>query len=451
VTLPEGMQIAPGAANGIAACSAAEVGFREEVDARCPDASKLGTATISSPALAQQLLGAVYLRTPTPGHQFGLWLVTDALGLHVKIPGEIEPDPTTGRLTATFKDLPQVPVEEIDLNIWGGPEAPLKNPDNCGIYATKFSFAPHSSDPAISGTSEMKLDEGCGKPFAPTLKGGVTEPLAGHYSPLVLDIARKDDEQGLRGFEVALPEGELAKLAGVPLCPDQAAATGNCPAGAKIGHLAVSAGPGPYPLWLPQPGRPEPSVFLSGPYRGAPYSIVSEVPAQAGPFDLGVVTVRSGIYLSPATAQATVKADPLPQVVDGVATAYRRLHVVIDRQRFTLNPTDCRETAIKGTAFSTGGAVARPTERFQVGGCRKLSFAPKLSLSLSGGTERGQYPAFEARLRARRADANLARASVSLPHSEFLAQEHIQTVCTRAQFAPSTGRPRFGRACWTSR
>jgi hypothetical protein len=31
--------------------------------------------------------------------------------------------------------------------------------------------------------------------------------------------------------------------------------------------------------------------------------------------------------------------------------------------------------------------------------------------------------------------ANIARARVSLPHSEFLAQEHIRTVCTRVQFA----------------
>jgi hypothetical protein len=34
--------------------------------------------------------------------------------------------------------------------------------------------------------------------------------------------------------------------------------------------------------------------------------------------------------------------------------------------------------------------------------------------------------------------ANTARASVALPHSEFLDQAHIGTICTRVQFAAAT-------------
>ena len=58
-----------------------------------------------------------------------------------------------------------------------------------------------------------------------------------------------------------------------------------------------------------------------------------------------------------------------------------------------------------------------------------------------------------------RGGANIGRASVALPHSEFLDQAHISTVCTRVQFAadacpagidlrPRQGRP---RRCSTSR
>jgi hypothetical protein len=32
-------------------------------------------------------------------------------------------------------------------------------------------------------------------------------------------------------------------------------------------------------------------------------------------------------------------------------------------------------------------------------------------------------------------DANIGRASVALPHSEFIEQEHISNICTRVQFA----------------
>lgn len=436
VTLPEGLTIAAGAADGLAACSEAQVGYKQEIDAACPDASKLGTATITSPALPRPLQGTLYQRTPRPGNLFGLWLVTDELGLHVKLPGEIKPNPNTGQLTATFSDLPQVPVEEIALNVWGGPRAPLKNPDSCGTYATAYTFTPHSNDPAVSGQNQMTIDQGCGGGgFSPQLHAGVTQPVAGAFSPFVLDLTRFDGEQNLGALEITLPKGELAKIAGVGLCPDAAAVSGNCPAASRIGSLTAAVGPGPQPLWLPQPGKSPTAVYLSGPYKGAPFSVVTVVPAQAGPFDLGVVTVRSALEVDPETAQATVKSDPLPQFIEGVAAVYRRLHVVVDRPGFSLNPTNCKELAVTSKITSTKGAVANPSARFQVDGCKALKFKPKLTLRLKGGAKRGDYPALSATVKARKGDANIGRVSVALPHSEFLAQEHIRTICTRKRFA----------------
>jgi hypothetical protein len=175
-------------------------------------------------------------------------------------------------------------------------------------------------------------------------------------------------------------------------------------------------------------------VYLAGPYEGAPFSVVSVVPAQAGPFDLGNVVVRSGLGLDPETNRAVVKADPLPQFFEGVGLDYRRLHVVIDRPGFSLNPTDCSELKSVSNVTSTQGEVVHPESRFQLEGCKRLRFQPKLTLTLKGGTKRADYPAFTAVLKARRGDANIARVSLALPHSEFLAQEHIGTVCTRKQF-----------------
>jgi hypothetical protein len=438
VTLPAGMQVAAGAANWIGTCSDAQVGYREEVGTDCPDSSKLGTATIVSPALAEPIEGTVYQRAPQPGHQLGLWLTADALGMHIKLPGELEPDKQTGRLTAVFKDLPQVPVEEIDLNVWGGPRAPLQNPDHCGTFTTDFSFSPHSNDPAATGHSDMQITEGCNQPFSPTLHAGVTEPVAGKYSPLVFDLTRADGDQALRGFELHLPDGELAKIKGVPLCSDAAAASASCPQGSRIGSLQATTGPGPDPFTLPEAGKAQPAIFLAGPYQGAPFSIVSEVPAQAGPFDLGTLAVRSALNVEPETGRAVVKADPLPQFFEGVGIAYRNLHAVIDRPEFNLNPTDCREMAVTADVASTQGTVAHPQARFQVDGCKALGFKPKLTLKLKGGTKRASYPALTAILKARKGDANIAFTSVALPHSEFLAQEHIGTICTRVQFAADT-------------
>ncbi|HEX5593209.1 MAG TPA: hypothetical protein VFX35_07670 [Solirubrobacterales bacterium] len=435
VTLPAGLQVAAGAANWIGVCSDEQVGFHQEVDVDCPDASKLGTATITSPALAVPIEGAIYQRSPRPGQQLGLWLTADALGMHIKIPGELEPDKATGRVTAVFRDLPQVPVGQIDLDVWGGPRAPLQNPDHCGTYTTDYTFAPHSNDPPVSGSDEMQITEGCDQPFSPTLKAGVTSPVAGKFSPFVFDLTRPDGQQALRGFELHLPEGALGKPAGVPLCPDANATAGTCPAASRIGSLTATSGPGPEPFTIPEPGKPEPAIYFAGPYEGAPFSIVSEVRAQAGPFDLGVLAVRSALQVDPETGRATVKADPLPQFFEGVGLTYRHLHAVVDRPEFFLNPTDCHETAVTSDVTSTTGTVAHPAARFQVDGCKALKFKPKLSLELKGGTERADYPAFTAVLKARKGDANIAFVQAALPHSEFIAQEHFSTICTRKQFA----------------
>jgi hypothetical protein len=125
----------------------------------------------------------------------------------------------------------------------------------------------------------------------------------------------------------------------------------------------------------------------------------------------------------------------LPQFFEGVGLDYRHLHAVVDRPEFFLNPTNCSELAVTSDVASTLGAAAHPSARFQVDGCKALKFKPSLSLKLKGGTKRADYPALTAVLKARKGDANIAFTSVALPHSEFLAQEHIGTICTRKQFA----------------
>jgi hypothetical protein len=436
VVLPEGMAISPGAANGIQACSDAQVGLGQEVPAACPDASKLGEASIASPSLPDAIHGAVYLRAPEPGHQFRLWLVADDFGMHVKLPGEIRANPQTGQLTAEFRETPQVPVEEIGLEIWGGDRAPLKNPATCGTYAASYELTPWSGNPAATGQSPMTIDQGCGNDvFNPRLEAGVTNAIAGAHSPFVLSLFNQEGTDNVAAMEVAFPKGLLAKLAGVPLCPDAAAATGACPGDTRIGSVTASVGPGPLPLSIPQPGKEPTGVYLAGPYKGAPFSIVTKVPAQAGPFDLGTVAIRSALHVDPETGQASVKTDPLPQFLEGAALLYRTVHVVVDRPDFVLNPTSCEEKAFRSTFTSARGATANPGYLFQVGGCKALRFSPRLSLTLRGGTERADYPALTAVLKAKKGQANIRRISVALPRSEFLAQEHIETICTRVRFA----------------
>jgi hypothetical protein len=436
VTLPEGMTIASGAADGLQACSDQEVRLGEDVAAACPDASKIGTAEFDVPPLSRRLHGALYQRTPVPGHLFRIWLVTDELGVHVKIAGEIHVDPATGQIESVFVDTPQVPVRELKLHFKAGSHGVLANPPACGAYRTHFEFAPWSGNPSVSGDTPMTIDEHCATGgFSPRLNAGTTSPSAGSFSPFALNLTRADGEQNVSGIEVSPPPGLLAKLAGVPVCPAARAETGACDSASQVGTTTVAAGPGPAPLWIPQPGKAPTAVYLAGPYKGAPYSLAVKVPAQAGPFDLGTVVTRAGIYVDSVTARVTVKSDPLPQILEGVPIYYRTIHVDVDRRDFTLNPTSCAPMSVDARVTSPAGASADPSARFQVGSCASLPFKPKLSLTLAGGTRRSAHPRLRAVLKAGKGEANIGRVSVALPHSEFLAQEHIRTICTRVQFA----------------
>lgn len=441
VTLPKGFAINAAAADGLQGCTPEQVGVGTNAPSACPAAAKLGSVELEVPALEHTLKGAVYQRAPEPGHLFRFWVVTDEEGVHLKLPAEIQLDPSTGQLTTVFAGIPslggnpQVPFEELRLHIFGGPRAPLATPSSCGVYSATSVLTPWSGGSPEIRNEPMSISSGCGKGgFRPGFEAGTVSPRAGSYSPFVLTLTREDGEANPQELSVHLPQGLLAKLGGVPLCPQEAAGPADCPDGSRIGTLTAAAGVGGAPLWIPQPGKSPTAVYLTGPYKGAPYSIVTRVPAQAGPFDLGTVVNRAGIHVDPESATATIKTDPLPQILEGVPIFYRTLHVEIDRKAFTLNPTGCAPKEIKASVTAANGVTASPSAAFQATNCAKLSYRPKLKLALKGDTRRTGHPAVKAVLTQGKGQSNTAAASVILPSSEFIDQNHINNPCTRVQF-----------------
>jgi hypothetical protein len=446
VRLPKGVSLNASSADGLEGCSEAQAGlvsknpirFNDQ-EAACPNASKVGTVEIATPILEDPLKGSLYIakQTQNPfGSLLAGYIVAKGKGIILKQAARFALDPQTGQITAVVENAPQQPFEDLEMHFNGGAQGVLRTPERCGTYTSEYELTPWSGNAPAKGTSSFTIDRGCDAGgFSPTLHAGATNPVGGDYSPFVFDVAREDGEQNLGAIDVKLPEGETAKLAGVRLCPNANAASGACPAASQIGSVNAAVGSGALPLWVPQAGKAPTAVYLAGPYEGAPYSVVAKVPAQAGPFDLGVVAVRSGIYVDPETTKVTVKSDPLPQILQGIPVDYRRVHVTVDRARFSLNPTSCARKAVDSTIISSLGKTASPSDHFQVGGCRELGFKPKLKLSLNGGTKRGAHPALRAVLRMKTGQANIAQARVALPNSEFIENAHFNTICTRVQFS----------------
>jgi hypothetical protein len=441
--LPKGLAVNTGTADGLATCSAAQVGFGENVASHCPDGAKLAATEFEIPLLERNLRGAIYLREQEPGHPYRIWIVADDLGLHVKFPGELELDKETGQVhsivvgTPQTEGIPQAPLREIRLLLKSGFRAPLVTPAACGTYFTHYEFVPWAAGvPPAEGDVPMEIDEGCeGGGFSPKLSAGSTDSQGGAFSPFNVTITRDDPEQNIAGFSLTLPRGVAASFAGVAHCEGAAAQTGACPPESRIGKVVAAVGVGPRPLWVPQPEKRPTAVYLGGPYNGAPTSIVAVVPKQAGPFDFGDEVVRSAVFVNPATAQATAKTDPLPQFVEGTPLFYRTINVQLDRPHFALNPTSCARKQTVANLNSTGGLNASPTSPYAATDCGGLAFKPRIAFRLFGGTHRGAFPRLRTTFKLPAGGANVGAASVILPHSEFIEQGHFRTICTRVQFA----------------
>ncbi len=485
ITLPEGMTINPSVGEGLAVCTPADL-KRETLHSvpgeGCPNASKLGTLHAETPLVDEAIDGDVFLAqqddptTTEPGAEnpfdslIALYMVlrNPKLGVLVKEPLKIEPDPKTGQLVTTLEDNAQIPVSHFVFHFREGARSPLVTPSTCGTYETKAEFTPWANpDQVLTTTSSFKVTSGVGggpcppggvPPFRPHFEAGAINNDAGAFSPFNMRLIREDGEQDMTKFSSILPPGELGSLRGVDKCPDSAiviakAKTGrqekalpSCPANSLIGHTLAGAGVGGALTYVGG------QIYLGGPYHGDPLSVISVTPAVAGPFDAGTVVVQLALTLNPRTAEVEVdgaNSDPIPHILKGIVLKLRDLRVYVDRPNFTLNPTSCDESSAKATLFGSNVDVFGPADdvpaalssRYQAANCLNLGFKPSLALNLKGGTKRGGHPGLIATYKPRKGDANVKGLVVRLPRSAFLDQAHIRTICTRVQFAAKACPP----------
>ena len=460
VTLPKGFSINSSAADGKTSCSAeqARIGLRHEA-AQCPEDSKVGSLSITTSSLPAPLPGFVYLADPKPGDPYRLYLVADGFGVHVKLPAaSVEADPITGQLTTRLEDLPQFPFNEFNLHLFGSERGLLATPDRCGTYPVKSTFTPWDSLlPDQTSTQFFDLNEGpngtacpgTSRGFSPGFRAGVADRGAGVHSPFTFDATRTDGDQEAVGLNVDTPPGFTASLKGIPYCPEAAIAqlqapgyTGRselnnptCPQASQVGSVNAGAGAGTHQVYVD--GR----VYLAGPYKGAPISLVTVVPAVSGPYDLGNIVVRTAVQVDEETAEVRADTDPIPTIVEGIPLRTRHIRLNLDRPRFTLNPTNCDPFAVDSVLFGNEGAAARRSSSFQAANCATLKYRPALRLKLSGGVDRRGHPAIHAVLRTKPGEANSQKVSVTLPRGELLDNSHISTICTRVNFAADSCPP----------
>jgi hypothetical protein len=464
VKLPLGTVISPAAADGLNVCRddpgvdpanvGNEFGLHSLTPASCDQAGQVGIVQISSPLLAKPLDGQVYLAQPEcepctaqdaeDGKMVKLLLQArgeGSNGIQVKVEGSLSIDQQTGQLTATFDNTPQLPFDEFKLSIGGGSRAALANSRSCGPAITTTVLTPWTTPivPDLNRNFSFEVT-GCYAPkFEPFFVGGTTSNQAGGYSPATFSFGRVDSDEFLAGIKTQMPPGVLGMLSNVALCQEPQAAQGICGADSQIGHAQVLTGPGKTPF-LVTSGK----VFITGPYKGAPYGLSIVVPAKAGPYTIagtggkGVVVVRAAIEVDPHTAALTVTSDPFPTVLDGIPLQLQRVEVAIDRPEFVFNPTSCNKLHVDATITSTEGMSANVGSSFQVTNCGGLRFNPKFGVSTNGHTSRSEGASLDARLSYRLGafgtQANIAKVKVSLPKQLPSRLTTLQKACPAQTF-----------------
>jgi hypothetical protein len=463
VQLPQGIELNPAAAGGLLACGPEQFGFigteepaqtnNDEFSAEspsCPDPAKVGTVRIKTPVLEHELTGSVYLaRQDTNPFRAPLVLYLVAKdpisGVLVKLAGTTTPDPVTGQITSTFSNTPQVPFEELELTFFKGGRASLSTPAFCGAYTTTTQFTPWSGTAAATPSANFEIGSGpaggpCPSnplPFAPAFQAGSVNTQAAAFTPFTLTIGKPDGQQSLNGITVHLPEGMAALLSSVTPCPEPPVGQPwACGAESLLGHATTTSGLGSEPFSLSG------NVYITTGYDGAPFGLLVETAAKAGPFDLGLVDVRSRINVDPNTAAVTVTTDGgprgeiVPTFLKGVPVQLKQINVTIDRPGFQFNGTNCNPTSITGTLNGDGGTAASVSSPFQVTGCAGLKFGPKLTAEAGKQGSKNNGDSLNVTVEsAGLGQANIKKVSLQLPAALPSRLTTIQKACLAAVFA----------------
>jgi hypothetical protein len=353
-----------------------------------------------------------------------------AAGSQVKFAGALVADPLSGQLTAKLRNLPEASFKRMSLDFDGGPGALLATPLECGPATATATLVPYSATPPVNRGATVSV-EGSGGActpvrFAPSLIAGSTKAKAGSPTAFTATVHRADGEAVPERLTLTLPPGMGAALGSVSRC--QPTAAGACPPSSRVGATVAELGPGPNPAQI------KGEIYLTGPYRHAPFGLLLSFAAKLGPFDLGTLSVRAALRIDPQSGRVSIATDRLPTVFEGLLIRFQSIGLDLDRPGFIRNPTSCQASKVAASLSSANGSQARPSTPFLIRGCIDLPFRPQLSMALSGPApelRKGGKPSLAVETRIPKGHANLRSLQIRFPKLLTLDTSGLREICAR--------------------
>lgn len=427
VKLPEGVEVNPGAGDGLEGCALSNFGSGSSLPANCPAASKIGTATVTSPLIGT-LTGDVYFGDPAPGKFMRMLVVAQQNagdGVRIKLIGDVDVNPATGQITTTFSNLPQTPFSQFRLDLQGGSRAVLSTPRSCGTFRADGSLVPYGGGSGVAPSANLALAAGCDDPFTPAVDLQTSTTQAGADVALTTTVSRQDGDARLGRVAVQMPDGLLGRLDSVPKCDVGAARSGACPASSRVGSATTVSGSGASTIALPG------DVFLTGGYDGSIAGLAVVVRAKAGPIDLGTAVVLMKINVRGNAEGIDIASEDLPTRLQGVPLTLRSITLKIDRDGFMFNATSCGAKPASAAFTSDIGTTANAGASLSTTGCAGVPFSPTMNVDLTGTLKKDAKPGVAAKLTVPAGHANVSKVALTLPSGIGADIAALSTMCSR--------------------
>lgn len=434
VRFPAGLGISPGGVQGLSVCTDEQLGLGDDAPARCPASSKIGSAEIVSSALGRPLVGEIYIAEGRPGERLRSFLVVPGPGFTLKLVSAMQIDPGTGRISTVMSGLPAAPIQHIRLGFDGGQRALFASPLSCGRTSASATFVPYGGGATVDSTAQITISAAssgasCAPPsFSPQLLVTSSSTRAGAHTSIATLVRRRPGEQLLRSFSSTLPSGIAARLGTVTPCPPAAVSLDDCPSESRIGTASAAVGSGVSPALI------RGDVYLTGPYRGAPFATLTSFDGRVGPLDLGTITSRSTLEPNPYNGRLIASTSAIPTQVEGLPIRFQSMGLNLDRPGFLRNPTSCAPGDAVASFESQDGVLANATSSFALRGCHRLRFEPRIRIALLGPSQlrKGGAPSLRTTVRLPAGDSNLRALRLVFPAAIKLGTGDLKELCSHA-------------------
>jgi hypothetical protein len=432
----------------------ADVCTNTQLDSQtCPAASRVGRTWLDTPLLPKNvsdplgdypgqhsLWGSIYLLTPgssgTDRYRLAIQMTGKTL---ITIRGtavvdETKGSPTEGDMVTVFKDLPDIPFDDMRVELNGvdtgsGAKPLLLNPANpstsgpATVNGVGAAMVAWSDDTQASGyqptwtasQTPVTVKAGTTKGFAPTMADTFSTKVSGTHPDVSFTYTRPDGNLDINKVKMSLPAGFLGSAAAVPKCPVATAAAGNCSSTSEVGTVTVSVGQFGGTLTLPG------TVYMTEGVSGDIAGMSIKVRAEAGKYDLGNFITQGRIKLRPTDHGIDVDFDDVPNMFKGVPTHIQSMRIDMPGviastgKPLLFNASNCSAMQLVSLITPYGGTPATVSDGYQATGCETRTFSPSISFQANNVVDDRIAPSWTIKMGMNNGDSTLKSTTVVLP------------------------------------